>query len=174
MTLILNDEQQMLQQAARDFFAEKQPVKALRDLRDRADATGFDRNAWQAMAELGWAGILIPESEGGVDFGYQGAGQIMEQQPAQALFQRPRHPYTAALMAALPERSDGSARLATIPGMVPGLYDRPTACLFAPRCSYADDDCRSQRPSLVNGLQAAVRCHHPLSPSGQPNVGALA
>ncbi len=79
MTLILTEEQQMLQQAARDFFVEKMPVKALRDLRDRADATGFDRSAWQAMAELGWAGILIPESEGGVDFGYQGAGQVMEQ-----------------------------------------------------------------------------------------------
>ena len=102
------------------------------------------------------------------------AGQIMEQQPAQALFQRPRHPYTEALMAALPERSDGSIRLATIPGMVPGLYDRPTGCLFAPRCGYADDDCRSQRPGLVNGLQAAVRCHHPLSLNGQPTVGALA
>ena len=75
MTLTLNDEQQMLQQAARDFFAEKQPVKALRDLRDRVDVTGFDRSAWQAMAELGWAGVLIPESAGGVDFGYQGAGR---------------------------------------------------------------------------------------------------
>ena len=102
------------------------------------------------------------------------AGQIMEQQPAQALFQRPRHPYTEALMAALPERSDGSARLATIPGMVPGLYDRPTGCLFAPRCSYAEDDCRSQRPGLVNGLQAAVRCHHPLSMTQQATAGAPA
>ena len=90
------------------------------------------------------------------------------------MFQRPRHPYTEALMAALPERSDGSARLATIPGMVPGLYDRPTGCLFAPRCSYADDDCRGQRPGLVKGLEAAVRCHHPLNLSGQPKVGALA
>jgi dipeptide transport system ATP-binding protein len=129
--------------------------------------------------ERGMALVLITHNMGVVSDMAQRvavmyAGQIMEQQPAQALFQRPRHPYTEALMAALPERSDGSARLATIPGMVPGLYDRPTACLFAPRCSYADDDCRSQRPSLVNGLQAAVRCHHPLSLSGLPNVGALA
>ena len=129
--------------------------------------------------ERGMALVLITHNMGVVSDMAQRvavmyAGQIMEQQPAQALFQRPRHPYTEALMAALPERSDGSARLATIPGMVPGLYDRPTACLFAPRCSYADDDCRSQRPSLVGGLQAAVRCHHPLSLSGQPNVGALA
>jgi len=129
--------------------------------------------------ERGMALVLITHNMGVVSDMAQRvavmyAGQIMEQQPAQALFQRPRHPYTEALMAALPERSDGSARLATIPGMVPGLYDRPTGCLFAPRCSYADDDCRSQRPGLVNGLQAAVRCHHPLGLTGQPNAGALA
>ena len=129
--------------------------------------------------ERGMALVLITHNMGVVSDMAQRvavmyAGQIMEQQPAQALFQRPRHPYTEALMAALPERSDGSIRLATIPGMVPGLYDRPTGCLFAPRCGYADDDCRSQRPGLVNGLQAAVRCHHPLSLNGQPTVGALA
>ena len=129
--------------------------------------------------ERGMALVLITHNMGVVSDMAQRvavmyAGQIMEQQPAQALFQRPRHPYTEALMAALPERSDGSARLATIPGMVPGLYDRPTGCLFAPRCGYADDDCRSQRPGLVNGLQAAVRCHHPLSLNGQPTLGALA
>ncbi|NBY28231.1 MAG: ABC transporter ATP-binding protein [Betaproteobacteria bacterium] len=129
--------------------------------------------------ERGMALVLITHNMGVVSDMAQRvavmyAGQIMEQQPAQALFQRPRHPYTEALMAALPERSDGSARLATIPGMVPGLYDRPTGCLFAPRCSYADDDCRSQRPGLVNGLQAAVRCHHPLSMTQQATAGAPA
>ena len=129
--------------------------------------------------ERGMALVLITHNMGVVSDMAQRvavmyAGQIMEEQPAQALFQRPRHPYTEALMAALPERSDGSARLATIPGMVPGLYDRPTGCLFAPRCSYADDDCRGQRPGLVKGLEAAVRCHHPLNLSGQPKVGALA
>ncbi len=129
--------------------------------------------------ERGMALVLITHNMGVVSDMAQRvavmyAGQIMEQQPAQALFQRPRHPYTEALMAALPERSDGSARLSTIPGMVPGLYDRPTGCLFAPRCSYAEDDCRGQRPGLVKGLEAVVRCHHPLSLNGQPTVGALA
>ena len=129
--------------------------------------------------ERGMALVLITHNMGVVSDMAQRvavmyAGQIMEQQPAQALFRRPRHPYTEALMAALPERSDGSARLATIPGMVPGLYDRPTGCLFAPRCSYAEDDCRGQRPGLVKGLEAVVRCHHPLSLNGQPTVGALA
>ena len=90
------------------------------------------------------------------------AGQVVEEQAAQSLFATPRHPYAQALLAALPERSDGASRLATIPGMVPGLHDRPGGCLFAPRCSYADKQCQSQMPQL-RALQAGrVRCHYPL------------
>ncbi len=103
--------------------------------------------------ERGMALVLITHNMGVVSEMAQRvtvmyAGQIMEEQTAQALFGQPQHPYTEALMAALPERSDGLSRLATIPGMVPGLYDRPTGCLFAPRCAYANDHCRSQRPPL--------------------------
>lgn len=90
------------------------------------------------------------------------AGQIMEEQEVQALFTTPQHPYTQALMAALPERSDGLTRLTTIAGMVPGLYDRPTGCLFAPRCGYAVDICRAQRPPLQVGHESLVRCQFPL------------
>ena len=61
------------------------------------------------------------------------AGQIMEERKVDALFSAPQHPYSAALLAALPERSEGESRLATIPGMVPGLNDRPKGCLFSPR-----------------------------------------
>ncbi len=92
------------------------------------------------------------------------AGQIMEERPANALFATPRHPYTEALMAAMPERSDGRSRLATIPGMVPGLYDRPRGCLFSPRCSYVQDSCRSQRPLLeAVGSDGKARCLYPLT-----------
>ncbi len=90
------------------------------------------------------------------------AGQIMEERAAQDLFSTPYHPYTEALMAAMPERSDGSRRLATIPGMVPGLYDRPSGCLFAPRCSYTQDRCNAQRPGLDERRNGYVRCHFPL------------
>ena len=90
------------------------------------------------------------------------AGQIMEERSAQALFASPWHPYTDALMAALPERSDGQSRLATIPGMVPGLYDRPAGCLFSPRCNYADAHCLAQRPALATQAAGSVRCHYPL------------
>ena len=90
------------------------------------------------------------------------AGQIMEERDAQALFTAPWHPYTDALMAALPERSDGLSRLATIPGMVPGLYDRPAGCLFSPRCTYADTRCLAHRPALTTQTAGSVRCHYPL------------
>ncbi len=92
------------------------------------------------------------------------AGQVVEQQRADALFAAPRHPYTSALLDALPERSQGARRLPTIPGVVPGLVDRPAGCLFHPRCRYADQQCRTTAPALrpVNG--ARVRCHYPLGP----------
>src|SRR6478736_683452 len=58
------------------------------------------------------------------------AGQVMEERNVASLFAAPQHPYSAALLAALPERSEGEHRLATIPGMVPGPHDRPQGCLF--------------------------------------------
>ncbi|OQW90147.1 MAG: dipeptide ABC transporter ATP-binding protein DppD [Rhodoferax ferrireducens] len=91
------------------------------------------------------------------------AGQIMEERSAQAIFESPQHPYTDALLAAMPERSDGATRLATIPGMVPGLYDRPSGCLFEPRCAYANQRCRAERPALRDWQSGMVRCHTPLA-----------
>ena len=89
------------------------------------------------------------------------AGQVMEQRSAQDLFVAPQHPYTEALMAAMPERSDGLSRLTTIPGMVPGLYDRPKGCLFSPRCSRAVEGTCNNRPALRTYMAGAVRCHFP-------------
>jgi dipeptide transport system ATP-binding protein len=117
--------------------------------------------------ERGMALVLITHNMGVVSEMAQRvavmyAGQIMEQRSAEDLFSRPQHPYTQALMAALPERSDGLTRLATIPGMVPGMYDRPQGCLFAPRCTYAQDSCRALRPPLQSWQQGQVRCQYPL------------
>jgi dipeptide transport system ATP-binding protein len=117
--------------------------------------------------ERGMALVLITHNMGVVSEMAQRvavmyAGQIMEERSAQDLFATPQHPYTQALMAAMPERSDGLTRLATIPGMVPGLYDRPEGCLFGPRCSYAADSCRAKRPALRAWQQGTVRCEFPL------------
>ena len=90
------------------------------------------------------------------------AGQIMEERKVDALFANPQHPYSAALLAALPERSEHATRLATIPGMVPGLNDRPKGCLFSPRCAYATDHSRMIQPELRDWADGRVRCHYPL------------
>ena len=89
------------------------------------------------------------------------AGQIMEQRPTQSLFASPQHPYTAALLAARPEASDGG-RLSTIPGLVPGAYDRPQGCLFNPRCIYATRLADKVRPDLRPWMDGQIRCHYPL------------
>ena len=89
------------------------------------------------------------------------AGQQVEARAAEALFARPRHPYTAALLDALPERAAGQSRLPTIPGVVPGAGDRPRGCLFHPRCARARADCRAGAPRLEADDCGLVRCFYP-------------
>jgi dipeptide transport system ATP-binding protein len=89
------------------------------------------------------------------------SGQVMEERAAADLFAAPQHPYTAALLAARPESRIGE-RLATIPGTVPGLAERPHGCLFSPRCAYATPRCVADRPALRPWRQGTVRCHYPL------------
>ena len=90
----------------------------------------------------------------------------------QSLFASPQHPYTAALLAARPEASDGG-RLATIPGVVPGLHDRPPGCLFSPRCAYATPLTDDVRPDLGPWMDGLIRCHYPLGdPSRDVRIAA--
>jgi dipeptide transport system ATP-binding protein len=96
------------------------------------------------------------------------AGQTVEVQPTDTLFTAPRHPYTAALLDALPERAVGRRRLPTIPGMVPGIDDRPSGCVFGPRCRFATSHCVADRPALTGATDAQVRCHYPLDGAGMP------
>ena len=99
------------------------------------------------------------------------AGQVVETGTVPEIFDAPQHPYTQALLAALPEHNVGRERLQTIPGVVPGQYDRPTGCLLSPRCRYAVDRCRAERPALAGLPVAQVRCHFPLDAAGQPTNG---
>jgi len=79
MALVLNEEQQMLKDAAAGFLAEKATVAHLRALRDSSDELGFDTGTWAEMAQMGWAGIAIPEEFGGLGYGYTGLGLVLEQ-----------------------------------------------------------------------------------------------
>ena len=91
------------------------------------------------------------------------AGQAVEIGSVPTLFEAPTHPYTEALLKAIPEHSLGAERLATLPGIVPGRYDRPAGCLLSPRCPYAQPHCREQRPALEPHVRGAVRCFYPLN-----------
>ena len=79
MPMILNEEQNMLKDTAKDFCTNNAPIDQLRKLRDGDNADGFDRATWTQMVELGWAGIPFPEEHGGLDFGYKGLGVVTEE-----------------------------------------------------------------------------------------------
>ncbi|BAU72609.1 ABC transporter ATP-binding protein [Metapseudomonas furukawaii] len=91
------------------------------------------------------------------------AGQAVEIGQVPRLFNAPTHPYTEALLKAIPEHSLGARRLSTLPGIVPGRYDRPQGCLLSPRCPYVQSNCVAQRPRLDTHAHGAVRCFYPLN-----------
>jgi peptide/nickel transport system ATP-binding protein len=95
-------------------------------------------------------------------------GKIVEEAATQTLFAAPRHPYTEALLDALPEMAGpGTRSLYSIPGRPPDLTAEPAGCSFAPRCRYARDSCQSREPGL-DGAHADHRyaCFFPVGPSG--------
>jgi oligopeptide/dipeptide ABC transporter ATP-binding protein len=106
------------------------------------------------------------------------AGQIVEQAPSLELFDHPEHPYTEALLGALPQiEGEGirAGRLTAIPGRPPDLADPPTACRFAPRCPFSDreDSCAKEMPQLRE-LRTGhwVRSAHPASERAKTPLGA--
>jgi dipeptide transport system ATP-binding protein len=98
----------------------------------------------------------------------QYAGKQVESNATRALFREPHHPYTHGLLAALPERAN-ARRLPAIPGVVPGLLDRPAGCLFAPRCQFAIERCRIGEPPRAGPDLGAALCWTPLV-AGRPRA----
>jgi dipeptide transport system ATP-binding protein len=98
----------------------------------------------------------------------QYAGQQVEMQNTRGLFRDPHHPYTAALLAALPERATGRV-LPSIPGVVPGQFDRLKGCMFAPRCAFANERCHSEKPKRASNEEGRALCHTPLI-EGRPYI----
>ncbi|HKO72620.1 MAG TPA: acyl-CoA dehydrogenase family protein [Bradyrhizobium sp.] len=79
MALVLSEEQSMLRDSARGLISDKAPVSHLRQLRDSKDPTGFSRDLWKTFAEMGFSGLLVPESFGGSGLGCVEAGVVMEE-----------------------------------------------------------------------------------------------
>ncbi len=140
-----------------------EPTTAL-DVTIQAQILDLLRNL---QKERGMALVLITHNMGVVSemaerVAVMYAGQVMDERSVGHLFRSPQHPYTEALLAALPEHGEVGRPLATIPGVVPGVFDRPVGCLFAPRCAYATAHSVAVRPDLRTWQGGAVRCHYPL------------
>ncbi len=92
-------------------------------------------------------------------------GRVVEEGPSAAVFTRPAHPYSAALIAAEPVPDPRRRGLPPpLPGEAPSLFRRPAGCEFHGRCAVATARCRAEAPALVAvGDGRRVRCHHPLS-----------
>ncbi|MBZ7924933.1 ABC transporter ATP-binding protein [Ensifer adhaerens] len=105
------------------------------------------------------------------------AGELVEMADARQLFRNPRHPYTINLLRCVPrlDRVSG-AELQPIPGFLPSPFAAATSCLFAPRCEFSSDQCRSARPDLTTEIDRSIRCFrwketgHPMAASPQPRA----
>ena len=98
------------------------------------------------------------------------AGRVIEQAGVHDIFHRPQHPYTRALLESIPKAGRAhERRLATIPGMVPGLLELPKGCRFNNRCPFAERHCVDVEPPLERDADGReFRCHYPLTPDGTP------
>jgi len=83
MALVLNEEQLMLKESARGFLQQRAPVSHLRELRDNDSdndhESGYSKELWSEMADMGWTAILVPEQYGGLEYGYSGLGILLEE-----------------------------------------------------------------------------------------------
>ncbi|MEQ8965472.1 MAG: ABC transporter ATP-binding protein [Azospirillaceae bacterium] len=124
----------------------------------------------EVCAEAGVAVLLITHDLGVVGafcdrVAVMYAGEIVERAPAATLFERPRHPYTAGLLASMPPLEADPDALTPIPGDPPDPRALPPGCVFAPRCGLADARCRAERPALIDrddegGAGQVSACHH--------------
>jgi oligopeptide/dipeptide ABC transporter ATP-binding protein len=96
-------------------------------------------------------------------------GRIIEIGERHRIFEAPQHPYTQALIAAVPQRRPRGARARVrLEGEPPSPISLPTGCRFRPRCSRATSICAEREPELAGDLVAAVACHHPGSAGAAP------
>jgi len=139
--------------SALDVSVQAQVINLLQDLKDRLGLTylfiGHDLNLVRHVSDR--IGVMY-------------LGKLVEIGPADELFRRPAHPYTKALIAAIPE-PDPSLRRAfvAIPGEIPSPTQPPSGCRFHTRCPAATARCREEEPALASlSADRAVACHFPL------------
>jgi len=141
-----------------DATVQAQVLRLLLDLRERLGNTVL-----LVTHDLGVVAQVCDRV--GVMYG----GRLVEVAPTRRLFEDPQHPYTRALLAAMPGNHRPGDRLRPIPGTVSGAHLLP-GCPFAPRCERADQLCSSVDPEPATAAGSTVRCHHP---GGDDHTGSL-
>ena len=127
MALVLNEEQLMLRDAARDFLSERAPVSHLREIRDSGNEEGFSRQLWEEMVEMGWTAILVPESFGGLGYGYTGMGIVLEES-GRTLTPSPLLGTAMVGVAALTLAGSDEQCASLLPGVAAGEHILALAC----------------------------------------------
>jgi len=132
MALVLNEEQQMLRDSARDFLSSRAPVSHLRELRDSANPEGFSRELWSGMTDMGWPAILVPEQYGGLEYGYTGIGLLLEES-GRTLTPSPLLCTAMMGAAAIVKAGSDTQREAILPAIAAGECLLALACDELPR-----------------------------------------
>lgn len=127
MALVLNEEQLMLKEAARDFLRERAPVSHLRELRDSGNSDGFSRELWGEMVDMGWTAILVSEENGGLGYGFTGMGIVLEES-GRSLTPSPLLGTALTGVAALNAAGTSEQCAAILPGVVSGDMLLALAC----------------------------------------------
>jgi alkylation response protein AidB-like acyl-CoA dehydrogenase len=162
MALVLNEEQQMLRDSARDFLQDRAPVRHLRSLRDTNNTAGFSRELWSEMTDMGWPAILVPEQYGGLEYGYTGIGIVLEES-GRTLTPSPLLCTSMMAAAAIVKAGSDEQREALLPGIAGGELLLALACDESPRHAphkvdtRADEDGTSYR---ISGSKLAVADGH--------------
>jgi peptide/nickel transport system ATP-binding protein len=131
-----------------DFHARETTARVLSDIRTRENTSLLliTHDLYLAERLCDWIAVLY-------------SGEIVEIGPAHRIFTQPRHPYTRALIKAMPKNG-----LIPLAGQSPSLMALPDGCTFADRCTCLSERCRMDHPDLIQeSLSGGVRCHHPFS-----------
>ena len=157
MALVLTEEQSMLRDSARGLISDKAPVSHLRQLRDSKDATGFSRELWKDFAEMGFAGLLVPEEFGGSGLGCVEAGVVMEE-IGRTLMPSPFLATGVLAASALSRGGSAAQKSEYLPKISDGLAARGARGRRGRKTSpAADRACRPRAPATVSSSRAPRR-----------------